>query len=104
MNRYKNNAILQSITDFNLVSKPKYATSELCSQIYYACENGEIPFFELQFKQGDRLDHLASKYYGSGLDWWVIAAASGISWWLQINENTRIKVPNLVVLKQRFNL
>ncbi len=103
MNRYRNNTILRMTDEANMV-KPKYATSDLCSQIYFACENGEIPFVELQYKQGDRLDHLAAKYYGSGLDWWVIAAASGISWWFQINQNTRIKVPNLAVLKQRFNL
>ncbi|NBO60945.1 MAG: hypothetical protein EBU82_08245, partial [Flavobacteriia bacterium] len=33
-------------------SRPKYATSNLCSQIYYACENGEIPFITIRFKQG----------------------------------------------------
>jgi len=99
MNRYKNNDII-----LNEYNKQKYVTSELCSQIYYACENGEIPFIEVKFKQGDRLDHLAGKYYGNGLDWWVIAAASGISWWLQVNEETRIKIPNMDDLKARFNL
>jgi len=99
MNRYYNNDIL--VDNF---SRPKYATSNLCSQIYYACENGEIPFITIRFKQGDRLDHLSGKYYGNGLDWWVIAAASGISWWLQINEDTIIKIPDREALKARFNL
>ncbi len=104
MNRYKNNPVMQLENSNVLLSKPKYVTSDLCSQIYFACENGDVPFEELSYKLGDRLDHLAARYYGNGLDWWIIAAASGISWWLQINENTRIKVPNLAVLKQRFNL
>ncbi len=102
MNRYKNDNIL--ISDVAKFSRPKYATSELCSQIYQGCENGEIPFVELEFKNGDRLDHLAAQYYGNGLDWWLIAAASGISWWLQVNEETRIKVPDQESVKRRFNL
>lgn len=103
MNRYKNNNILNLNGD-NILRRPTYATSELCSQIYQACENGEIPFTELVFKSGDRLDHLAARYYGNGLDWWLIAAASGISWWLQVNEETRIKIPSQDSVKQRFNL
>jgi hypothetical protein len=99
MNRYIRNDIL--IDGFN---RPKYATSDLCSQIYYACERGEIPFITVNFKEGDRLDHLAGRYYGNGLDWWLIAAASGISWWLQINENTIIKIPDRDTLRTRFNL
>ena len=104
MNRYKNNNIITTSLSTSNLSKPKYATSELCSQIYQACESGEIPFVELEFKSGDRLDHLASRYYGNGLDWWLIAAASGISWWLQVNENTRIKIPDQESVRRRFNL
>jgi hypothetical protein len=102
VNRYKNNNIIG--VSNAILNKPKYATSELCSQIYQACESGEIPFIELEFKNGDRLDHLAARYYGNGLDWWLIAAASGISWWLQVNEETRIKIPNQDSIKRRFKL
>jgi hypothetical protein len=102
MNRYKNNGVIEG--QAGLLSRPKYVTSDLCSQIYQLCESGEIPFVELEFKTGDRLDHMAARFYGNGLDWWLIAAASGISWWLQVNENVRIKVPDQESVRRRFNL
>ena len=40
-----------------------------------------------------RLDHLAQDYLGDASLWWVIAAASGIGWGLQIPEGTRLVVP-----------
>jgi len=40
-----------------------------------------------------RLDVLAHSQYGDGRLWWVIAAASGIGWWLQAPAGTRVVIP-----------
>jgi hypothetical protein len=45
--------------------------------------------------QGDRLDSLAGVLYGEGRYWWILAAASGIGWGLQVPPGTVISVPNL---------
>ena len=43
----------------------------------------------------DRLDTLAGVLYGDASLWWVLAAASGIGWGLQVPPNTLINVPSL---------
>ena len=43
----------------------------------------------------DRLDTLAGDLYGSASYWWVLAAASGIGWGLQVPPNTLINVLNI---------
>jgi len=103
MNRYKNNVILTD-SIYDSMVRYKYATSELCSNIYKACDNGDISYKNYYFKQNDRLDHIAGIYYNNGLDWWIIAAASGISWWLQINPGTIIRIPDREQITRNFNL
>ncbi len=56
-------------------------------------QRGEIAFTKLTLKEGQRLDVLAQQFYGDGRLWWVIAAASGIGWWLQAPPGTLLKVP-----------
>lgn len=56
-------------------------------------ERGTIITEEYISKEGDRLDHLAGKFYGNGTLWWIIAAASGIGWGLQVPPGTIIKIP-----------
>ena len=55
----------------------------LPSAIYYAVENGTIRF-QTVIADGRRLDHYAQEHYGNGLNYWIIAAASGIRWPLGI--------------------
>ena len=55
----------------------------LTAAIYYGVENGTIRF-TTTIADGRRLDHYAQEYYGNGLNWWIIAAASGIRWPLGI--------------------
>jgi hypothetical protein len=55
----------------------------LSAAIYYAVENGTIRF-KTVVADGRRLDHYAQEHYGNGLNWWIIAAASGIRWPLGI--------------------
>tara|TARA_Y100001970_G_C14015030_1_gene740481 strand:+ start:430 stop:723 length:294 start_codon:yes stop_codon:yes gene_type:complete len=41
----------------------------------------------------ERLDIVAHRQYGDARLWWVIAAASGIGWWLQAPPGTRLVIP-----------
>jgi len=103
MNRYKNNPVLNE--NVILGRKPKYATEKLCTQIFNDCKSNVLQNEKVVFNEGDRLDYLAQKYYGNGLDWWIIAAASGIGWWLQINPGTIIVIPNdIKQIKRLYNL
>jgi len=61
--------------------------------IYNAAKNNTIATEIYITNQGDRLDKLAGKYYGDGTLWWVIAAASGIGWWLQIPSGVVLTIP-----------
>lgn len=61
--------------------------------IYRAIENGEIDIDIKISEEGKRLDHYANEYYGDASNWWVIAAASGIGWWLQVPAGTYLVIP-----------
>jgi phage tail protein X len=104
INRYVNNSITTVDKRVDAYNIQRYATNDLTSQIYQDCDNGIIPFKQILFREGDRLDLIAAREYGDGLDWWLIAAASGIGWWLQINPGTVIRIPDMQFVKVRFNL
>ena len=61
--------------------------------LYRAIENEEIDIEVKISEEGKRLDHYAYEYYGDAGNWWVIAAASGIGWWLQIPAGTYLVIP-----------
>jgi|13_taG_2_1085334.scaffolds.fasta_scaffold396782_1 hypothetical protein len=63
------------------------------NKIFQACETGLISFRVEVVEGTKRLDHYAFQEYGDGLNWWVIAAASGIGWWLQVTPGTRLRIP-----------
>jgi len=43
--------------------------------------------------KADRLDIIAGREYGNGRYWWVIAAASGIGWGMQVPPGTNLRIP-----------
>lgn len=49
----------------------------------------------LVLEEDRRLDQLAGQLYGDASYWWVLAAASGIGWGLQVPAGTIIIVPDL---------
>lgn len=61
--------------------------------LFNAVLSGNLEADTIVLTQGQRLDHIAGKYYGNGSYWWVIAAASGIGWALQCPAGTVIKIP-----------
>ncbi len=71
-----------------------YGTSVGANRIYWAVKNNQLSSTKSITKEGQRLDILAGKIYGNSGLWWVIAAASGIGWGLQVPAGTVIIMPN----------
>ena len=69
------------------------SSSEACYVIYNAVKTGALSYTSAVIRDGDRLDHLAHSAYGNGRLWWIIAAASGIGWALQLPPGTVVKIP-----------
>ena len=65
-------------------------------KINRAVSAGAIPSTTIILEQGQRLDHLAYAFYRDSSLWWVIAAASGIGWGLQVPPGVTIKVPSQI--------
>ena len=71
----------------------QYGTATACNAIYHACRNGTIPTTIRTTLEGERLDILAGKLYGNSSLWWVIAAASGMGWALQVPAKSVLRIP-----------
>jgi hypothetical protein len=71
----------------------RLATPQAARRIKEAARGGSLAFEEFTLAEGQRLDQIAQASYGDGRLWWVIAAASGIGWWLQVPPGTRVIVP-----------
>ena len=69
------------------------ATSSNMNRIFNAVQQGNIGFSTLVLEEGQRLDTIAGQAYENSSYWWVIAAASGIGWGLQVPPGTLLKVP-----------
>ena len=77
----------------------------IANDIFFGVENGTISLEATEISDGRRLDHYAEKYYGNGLNSWIIAAASGIRWPLGVGsgkanltgdqENIILYIPSL---------
>ena len=69
------------------------ATSSAMSLIFNACENGNIKYETYVLEESQRLDQLSGLAYQTSAYWWVISAASGIGWGLQVPPGTVIRIP-----------
>ena len=76
-----------------LYSGKSFGTTLASARIHSAVENRRLPFAVKVATQGMRLDALAGEYYGDSSYWWIIAAASGIGWGLQIPPGTILRIP-----------
>lgn len=61
--------------------------------IYKAVNSDLIDYEIVVSEEGKRLDHYSQEYYGDANNWWIIAAASGIGWWLQVPGDTVLRIP-----------
>jgi len=57
-------------------------------------QQGNIDVRQHVLKEGERLDAIAGRTYGNARLWWVIAAASGIGWGLQVPPGTQVLIPS----------
>tara|TARA_B100000674_G_C37955746_1_gene969473 strand:+ start:2625 stop:2927 length:303 start_codon:yes stop_codon:yes gene_type:complete len=69
-------------------------TNRINVNIFNAVENGLISYTSYIMSEGERLDILAGKFYNNSTYWWIIAAASGIGWGLQVPPGTFLKIPD----------
>ncbi len=70
------------------------ATNRHASNIRRNVINGRIRTTGHTLKEGERLDTLAAKVYKDSKYWWVIAAASGIGWPLQVPPGVVLAIPS----------
>lgn len=70
-----------------------YTTPDLSSRIYREVDSGVIPASLTQVTSNKRLDVISFEAYGDASLWWIIAAASGIGWPMQLAPGTYIRVP-----------
>ena len=59
-----------------------------------AIANGRLSTKVVTMKAGARMDTMAAVHLGDSKLWWVIAAASGIGWCMQVPPGTRIVIPS----------
>ena len=71
-------------------------TTQAMVRIRRATESGSIQCKKYTLKEAERLDIIAGRVYGNSKLWWVIAAASGIGWALQVPPGTVLYVPTNV--------
>ena len=72
----------------------KYGTSTINAIIFNALESGSINYDVIVLSEGQRLDHIAHRVYGSSEYWWIVAAASGVGWGLQLPAGTVVRIPS----------
>lgn len=76
-----------------IASGRQYGTAVSHNNIRRAVQRGDISTREHVLKEGERLDVIAGRTYGNARLWWIIAAASGIGWGLQVPPGTQVLIP-----------
>jgi hypothetical protein len=70
-------------------------TSSSLERVRAAVADRSLAVETILLRGVERLDTLAGAIYGDASYWWILAAASGIGWGLQVPPGTIIKVPQL---------
>ena len=66
---------------------------DISNEIYNLARTGDLSVRYVMSEERKRLDHYAYEEYGDRMNWWIIAAASGIGWWLQCPPGTLLIIP-----------
>tara|TARA_R110002153_G_scaffold30502_2_gene93560 strand:- start:717 stop:1025 length:309 start_codon:yes stop_codon:yes gene_type:complete len=80
----------------NDTGKSFIASNKISPRIRQAVSNGEIQLTTHVLEEGERLDSISMLYYKSSEYWWIIAAASGIGWSLQVPPGTLLQIPKSI--------
>lgn len=72
------------------------SNSNCVPAIQRAIRSGEIDFDVITMSGNQRLDVISGQFYGTSEFWWVIAAASGIGWGLQVPAGTLLRIPKSI--------
>jgi nucleoid-associated protein YgaU len=76
-----------------IASGRQYGTATAHNSVRRGVQQGRISVREHVLKEGERLDTIAGREYGNARLWWLIAAASGIGWGLQVPPGTQLLIP-----------
>ena len=61
--------------------------NSIANRLYHLVDNEVIGLQAKVIADGSkRLDQYAYEYYGESLNWWIIASASGLGWWLNLKK------------------
>jgi hypothetical protein len=77
-----------------ILGRQAVSSSKVSYKIYFAVDQGILSYTTRVVQEATRLDHVAGEVYGTSSLWWVIAAASGIGWGLQVPEGTLLRIPS----------
>ena len=69
------------------------ASYSAMSKIFNAVETGRIECAVVVLEQNQRIDQIAGSVYANSSYWWIISAASGIGWALQVPPGTVLRIP-----------
>ena len=76
-----------------IISRYDENGKSIANKIFFARKSNQIASKVIVTESSKRLDHYAYEEYGESLNWWIIAAASGIGWWLQVPAGTVLYIP-----------
>ena len=77
------------------INNKNYVSSSKASyRIYKGVEAGIIKYNTRILEEGERLDQIAGAVYKDSSYWWVIAAASGIGYALQVPPGVVLRIPS----------
>jgi len=72
----------------------QFGTARESNDIYNATRDGTVSSYEVILKGDQRLDIIAGRAFDDSSLWWIIAAASGIGWGLQVPAGTVLRIPD----------
>jgi len=84
---------IQRYDTTSIIGGRSYGVADYIRAIHLAIAQNRLDYDTYVMKSSDRLDNLAAIHYGANDLWWVIAAASGIGWALQVPATTFIRIP-----------